>query len=64
MAFYDELDNPSNFVTRSRDNPRNAVGVFDLPPRTRPPSKLDLGPLDLPRETVPSIGLGFSGWDG
>jgi len=28
MAFYDELNNPSNFVTRSRDNPRNAFGVF------------------------------------
>jgi len=28
MAFYDELDNPSNFVIRSRANPRNAFGVF------------------------------------
>jgi len=26
--------------------------------------KTDLAPYDLPRKTVPSIGLGFSGWDG
>jgi len=46
-----------------KSNPR-LKGKTDLPPRTSPPSKLDLGPLDLPRKTVPSIGLGFSGWDG